>query len=191
MPFIYSPTPGQGLSSDGTGMHDDNCFAIDLISGGSTLYLTAQEVFNYISGKLTPQNLLLGGVDMGPLKGLTADPRVQASSGRPLAAGQLYCMKATVQPNVSISQALFYISAAGAALANCYVGLYSIASGTATLVASTANLAGAATFASIQSAAVSFVSPYTTPTTGGSLIVAFLIGSATTLPALTCASNAV
>ncbi len=193
MPFIYSPTPGQGLTSDGTGVHDDNCFAVDRISGGSTLYVTALEVFNYISGKLTPptQNLLLGGVDMGPLKGLTADPRVQASSGHAMVAGVLYCCKATVQSSVTISTAEFYVTAAGAGMSNCVIGLYSIASGVATLVASTTNLAGTGQLGSIGAVTVNFFAPYATPVAGGSLIVAILIGAGTTMPAFTCASNAV
>jgi hypothetical protein len=51
MPFIYSATTGDGLQSDGTGVHDDNCFPVDRKVGGNTLYVTAAELLAYIQAE--------------------------------------------------------------------------------------------------------------------------------------------
>ena len=51
MPFIYSAVAGAGLNSDGTGVHDDNCFAVDRKAGGDTLYVTALELLDYVQSE--------------------------------------------------------------------------------------------------------------------------------------------
>lgn len=126
---------------------------------------------------------VLGAVDMGPLKGLTTDPRNQSPSAQAMIAGYLYCVKAAVKSSVSISELLYYMGTAGAGLSNSYMGIYTFATGLATLVAQTADLSGTGSLLTTGAQSAALTSSYTTVSGGSFVIVAVLIGAGTTMPA--------
>lgn len=110
------------------------------------------------------------------------DPVLAINNGL-MSAGILYFSKVKVATTGVITYAHFMgRSPAGAGLVNTYVGIYTVDATTATLLAQTNDVSTAAQGANDQKVALS--SPTTSITAGTTLLVAFLVGTATTAPTL-------
>lgn len=110
------------------------------------------------------------------------DPILATSSGL-MSAGILYFSKVKVSTTGPITFAHFMgRSPAGAGLANTYVGIYTVDATTATLLAQTNDVSTQAQGANDQKVALS--APTASITAGATLLIAFLVGTATTAPTL-------
>lgn len=108
------------------------------------------------------------------------DP-IHASQNGVMSAGVLYFAKVKVATTGVITYAHFPArSPAGAGLVNTYAGIYTVDATTATLLAQTNDISTAAQGANDQKVALS--SPTASIPAGTTLLVAFLVGTATTAP---------